>query len=92
MLDGVTGIYYRECTILKKNIVRVLLAAAVPPFLYLMAFGYGVGKGTSVDGIDYLTFLLSQIMLDTSNWLYSMMACILPNDAPAPTIQRFSVP
>ena len=62
MLDGVVGIYYRECTVLKKNIVRVVLASAVPPFLYLMAFGYGVGKGTSVDGVNYLTFLFPGLL------------------------------
>ncbi|MFC1236622.1 ABC transporter permease [Vibrio sp. F74] len=66
MLDGVVGIYYRECTVLKKKIVRVVLAAAVPPFLYLMAFGYGVGKGTTVEGIEYLTFLLPGLLAMSS--------------------------
>ncbi len=66
MLDGVVGIYYRECTVLKKKIVRVILAAAVPPFLYLMAFGYGVGKGTTVEGIEYLTFLLPGLLAMSS--------------------------
>ncbi|CAM2863646.1 ABC transporter permease [Vibrio rarus] len=66
MLDGVVGIYYRECTVLKKKIVRVALAAAVPPFLYLMAFGYGVGKGTMVQGMDYLTFLLPGLLAMSS--------------------------
>ncbi|MDG3085106.1 ABC transporter permease [Vibrio hannami] len=66
MLDGVVGIYYRECTVLRKKLVRVVLAAAVPPFLYLMAFGYGVGKGTSVEGIDYLTFLLPGLLAMSS--------------------------
>lgn len=73
MLDGVAGIYYRECTVLKKKIVRVLLAAAVPPFLYLMAFGYGVGKGTTVEGVDYLTFLLPGLLaMSSMNYSYNI--------------------
>ncbi|MDB1125143.1 ABC transporter permease [Vibrio algarum] len=73
MLDGVTGIYYREVTVLKKKIVRILLAAAVPPFLYLMAFGFGVGKGTTVDGIDYLTFLLPGLLaMSSMNYSYNI--------------------
>ena len=66
MLDGVVGVYYRECTVLRKKLFRVVLAAAVPPFLYLMAFGYGVGKGTTVAGVDYLTFLLPGLLAMSS--------------------------
>jgi ABC-2 type transport system permease protein len=73
MLDGVTGIYYRECTVLKKKLLRVLCAAAVPPFLYLMAFGYGVGQGSSVNGIDYLTFLLPGLLaMSSMNYSYNI--------------------
>lgn len=61
-LSGVVGIYYREITVLRKKIIRVVMAAAVPPFLYLMAFGYGVGNGSSVNGIDYLVFLLPGLL------------------------------
>ena len=66
MLNGVRGIYYRECMILRKKLVRTIMAGAVPPFLYLMAFGYGVGKDTTVDGIDYLTFLLPGLLAMSS--------------------------
>ncbi|WP_432468180.1 ABC transporter permease [Agarivorans sp. Z349TD_8] len=66
MLDGIYGIYYRECTILRKKLVRTVLAGAVPPFLYLMAFGFGVGKETQVGGIDYLTFLLPGLLAMSS--------------------------
>jgi len=73
MLDGVVGVYYRECTVLKKNIVRVTLASAVPPFLYLMAFGYGVGKDTSIDGVNYLTFLFPGLLaISSMNYSYNV--------------------
>lgn len=66
MLSGVSGIYYREIMVLRKKLLRVIMAAAVPPFLYLMAFGYGVGEGQVVDGVDYLTFLLPGLLAMSS--------------------------
>jgi len=62
MFSGIVGAYYREITVLRKKLLRVVLAAAVPPFLYLMAFGFGVGEGTTVKGISYLTFLLPGLL------------------------------
>ncbi|WP_035415640.1 ABC transporter permease [Ferrimonas kyonanensis] len=61
-LSTITGIYYRETLVLRKKLLRVVLAAAVPPFLYLMAFGFGVGNDTQVNGVDYLTFLLPGLL------------------------------
>jgi len=73
VLSGVVGIYYREWSVLKKKIVRVLFAAAVPPFLYLMAFGFGVGKGTTVNGMTYLTFLLPGLLaMSSMNYSYNI--------------------
>lgn len=73
MFSGVIGVYYREIMILRKKIVRVLMASAVPPFLYLMAFGYGVGKETVVDGVDYLTFLLPGLLaMSSMNYSYNI--------------------
>lgn len=56
--NGISGIYYRELTVLRKKLLRVVAAAAVPPFLYLMAFGFGVGQNTEVNGASYLQFLI----------------------------------
>lgn len=73
MLNGVMGIYYRECTVLRKKLIRVLMAAAVPPFLYLMAFGYGVGKDSIVEGVDYLSFLLPGLLaMSSMNYSYNI--------------------
>ncbi|BDY05226.1 ABC transporter permease [Ferrimonas sp. YFM] len=62
MVDGIVGIYYREVRVLSRKLPRVVLAAAVPPFLYLMAFGFGVGKDSVVQGTDYLSFLLPGLL------------------------------
>ena len=62
MLHGAYGIYLRETLILRRKLVKTLLASAVSPALFLIAFGYGVGRGTSVGGQDYLNFLLPGLL------------------------------
>ncbi len=62
MLHGARGIYLREILILRHKRVKTLLASAVSPALFLIAFGYGVGRGTSVGGQDYLSFLLPGLL------------------------------
>ena len=34
---------------IKRNIVMVLITSLVAPLLYLFAFGYGLGKGMTVE-------------------------------------------
>lgn len=66
MLHGVRGIYLRETLILRRKLVKTLLASAVSPALFLLAFGYGVGRGTQVGGVDYLAFLLPGLLTMSS--------------------------
>jgi ABC-type multidrug transport system permease subunit len=62
MLCGARGIYLRETLILRRKLIKTLLASAVSPALFLIAFGYGVGRGTSVGNQDYLSFLLPGLL------------------------------
>jgi len=66
MLHGVRGIYLRETLILRRKIIKTLLASAVSPALFLLAFGYGVGRGAQVGGVDYLAFLLPGLLTMSS--------------------------
>lgn len=66
MLHGARGIYLREILILRRKLVKTLLASAVSPALFLLAFGYGVGRGTQVGGVDYLAFLLPGLLTMSS--------------------------
>ena len=66
MLHGMRGIYLREILILRRKLIKTLLASAVSPALFLIAFGYGVGRGTQIDGIDYLAFLLPGLLTMSS--------------------------
>lgn len=66
MLHGVRGIYLREILILRRKLVKTLAASAVSPALFLLAFGYGVGRGAQVGGVDYLAFLLPGLLTMSS--------------------------
>ena len=62
MLYGTRGIFLREFLILRRKLIKTLLASAVSPALFLIAFGFGVGRGTSVGGQSYLNFLLPGLL------------------------------
>ncbi len=66
MFNGIRGIYLRETLILRKKLVKTVLASAVSPALFLIAFGYGVGQGAQVNGHDYLLFLLPGLLTMSS--------------------------
>jgi len=66
MLHGVRGIYLREILILRRKILKTLMASAISPALFLLAFGYGVGRGAQVGGVDYLAFLLPGLLTMSS--------------------------
>ena len=59
---GWLAVYQREILILKKKIGNMgyVFSATISPFIYLLAFGLGLGGRVEVDG-GYLPFLVSGI-------------------------------
>ncbi len=66
MLQGWVAIYLRELIILRRRLTRLVPAWSVSPLLYLVAFGYAVGRHVVVDGRGYLEFLLPGLLAMTS--------------------------
>ena len=62
MLSGITGIYYREMRVFSTRFVRSVAASMVSPALFLVAFGYGLGRGRAFGGVDYLEFLFAGLL------------------------------
>ncbi len=58
MSHQIWAVYLRELKILKTRLPMTLAAAGVTPLLYFVAFGMALGGGMTVDGEDYLRFLL----------------------------------
>ncbi len=65
-MRGCLAIYQREMLILKKKIWRQTASMAVAPLLYLIAFGFGMGKGMEVGGRPYLEFLIPGLVAMSS--------------------------
>jgi Nod factor-specific ABC transporter NodJ protein len=57
-MSGALAIYQRELLILRKRLFRQLAAISVSHLLYLVAFGFGMGKNLKVGGHSYLEFLV----------------------------------
>lgn len=58
MIRGWTAVYLRELFILKRRLAKLVPSWSVSPLLYLIAFGYAVGRHVEVGSHSYLEFLL----------------------------------
>jgi len=66
MMRGWTAIYLREMLILRKRLSRQIGSWSVSPLLYLIAFGYAMGKNVTIHGHSYIEFLLPGLAAMTS--------------------------
>jgi len=65
-LQGWSAIYYRELLILKRKLGKLLLSMSVSPLLFLIAFGYAMGKEVTIEGRSYLEFLIPGLVAMSS--------------------------
>ncbi len=66
MLKGWFAVYYRELLILRRRLPRLLGSWSVSPVLYLIAFGYAMGKGINIEGHTYMEFLIPGLVAMSS--------------------------
>ncbi|MFH1625151.1 MAG: ABC transporter permease [Pseudomonadota bacterium] len=70
---GVYAVFWREMLILKRRLVRSLTSYTVSPLLFLIAFGWGMGRNLQIEGVDYLTFMIpGLIALSSMSQTFSM--------------------
>jgi ABC-2 type transport system permease protein len=55
-------IFWKEMMLIRKKPWRFLAASLVMPVLYLVTFGWGLGRGMNVGGGRYLDFILPGIL------------------------------
>lgn len=65
-LQGWTAVYYRELLILKRRLPRLIPSMSISPFLYLVAFGYAIGKTVTIQGHTYMEFLIPGLVAMSS--------------------------
>ena len=66
MIQGALSVYYRELLILKRRLSRLVPSWSVSPLLYLIAFGYAMGKHVTIDGHTYMEFLVPGLIAMSS--------------------------
>ncbi|MGA1862052.1 ABC transporter permease [Deferribacter thermophilus] len=73
MIKGVYGVYLRELLVLKSRFWKVILSSAISPLLFLLAFGYGIGRSSQIDGFSYVSFLIpGLITMSSMNQAYGI--------------------
>ena len=69
MLDTLRDTYsvlWVDLRFLSRNWLKTLATTLVAPVLYLLAFGYGLGRGVTVEGYSYLDFVIPGIIALTA--------------------------
>ncbi|MBF0225695.1 MAG: ABC transporter permease [Desulfobacterales bacterium] len=61
MIKGLLAIYLRELFILKRRLLRQIPSWSISPILYLIAFGYAMGKYVTIGNRSYMEFLIPGI-------------------------------
>jgi ABC-2 type transport system permease protein len=64
-MDAYT-ILWSDLMMLKRRWGRYLITTLISPLLYLMAFGWGLGRGINVNGTSYLEFVVPGIIALTA--------------------------
>ena len=64
-MDACT-IVWSDMIMVKRRWAKYLLTTLLSPLLYLMAFGWGLGRGISVNGTSYLEFVVPGIIALTA--------------------------
>jgi hypothetical protein len=65
MIDAFS-ILWSDLTALKRRWPRYLLTTLMSPLLYLVAFGWGLGRGIDMNGTSYLDFVIPGIIALTA--------------------------
>ena len=61
-LDDIWTVFWRDFIVLKRRMTQFILSRMVAPMLYLVAFGWGLGRSIEVNSGSYLDFLVPGIM------------------------------
>ncbi|MGB9960551.1 MAG: ABC transporter permease [Candidatus Bathyarchaeales archaeon] len=65
-LMDVYTVFWADLRVLKRHLARTIATSLINPLLYLLAFGYGLGRGISFEGYSYLDFVVPGIIALTA--------------------------
>ena len=62
MFTDIWTVFWRDWVVLKRRMTKFILSRMVAPMLYLVAFGWGLGRSIQVTGGSYIDFLVPGIL------------------------------
>ena len=65
-LQDIYAVVWVDLRFLRRNLGKTMALTLVAPILYLLAFGYGLGRGSSIEGFSYLQFVIPGILALTA--------------------------
>jgi ABC-2 type transport system permease protein len=65
-LRDIYAVVWVDLRFLRRNLGKTMALTLVAPILYLLAFGYGLGRGASIEGFSYLQFVIPGILALTA--------------------------
>ncbi len=65
-LKDIYSIFWVDLRNLSHHWRSTVATSLIQPILYLLAFGYGLGRGVSIDGVSYLAFVIPGIVALTA--------------------------
>jgi ABC-2 type transport system permease protein len=65
-LQDIYAVVWVDLRFLSRNLGKTLALTLVAPILYLLAFGYGLGRGANIEGFSFLDFVIPGILALTA--------------------------
>ncbi|MBP2655327.1 MAG: type transporter [Firmicutes bacterium] len=62
MISHIVTVFWRDWIVLKRRLTRYILARMVSPILYLIAFGWGLGRNITMTTGSYLDYIVPGII------------------------------
>ncbi len=64
--NEIKTVLWREWVFFRRRFWKITSALVVSPLLYMVAFGWGIGQGISIDGRSYMYYIIPGIIAMTS--------------------------
>ena len=75
MLQDIMTVFWRDWVVLRRQLKRFILSRMVTPILYLVAFGWGIGRNVQVSSGNYLDYIVPGILaLNSMNISFNSVA------------------
>ncbi|WP_371378613.1 ABC transporter permease [Sporomusa aerivorans] len=75
MLQDIATVFWRDWLVLKRRLGTFIFSRMITPVLYLVAFGWGVGRSVQVSQGNYLDFIVPGILaLNSMNISFNSVA------------------